>query len=257
VASLRASLGAVELAGSAAADGVAALRAEGGEGLRATLKSDLEALMAQLGLGLASSMELAGGRSAEAVQEELLAFRRSVGEALQHETRAQETALQVVSDELQATVASLDRKLTATLDLGARNERERIDALRSEVASAVGELRTALAELQREATGGPDLCQLRDELGGTFNSLERSLAEALQSDTDAQEQQQRVLRDELADALASVAQLVVDTARSEAQARAAAFDAAGQRIDQLARATAAVVGAQAELRNMLVQLWGQ
>jgi hypothetical protein len=120
----------------------------------------------------------------------------------------------------------------------------------------VQELRTALAGLPQN--GSEEVAsQLRDELAGTFTSLERSLADALQSDTEAQDQQQRVLRDELADALASVAQLVVDTARSEAQARSAAFDAAGQRIDQLARATAAVVGAQAELRNMMMQLWGQ
>jgi hypothetical protein len=257
VAGLRASLGAVELAGAAAADGVAALRAEGGTGLRETLKGDLEALLAQLGVGLVAAMEQAGGRGAEAVQEELLAFRRSIGEALQKETRARETALQVVSDELQTTVASLDRKLTTTLEEGAQTERERIEGLRRDVETAIDELRATVREAQSQTAGGGALEQLRKELGSTFSSLERSLADVLQSDADAQDQQQRALRDELADALASVAQLVVDTARSEAQARATAFDSAGQRIDQLARATAAVVGAQAELRNMLVQLWGQ
>ncbi|MDQ2648041.1 MAG: hypothetical protein M3Z03_00640, partial [Actinomycetota bacterium] len=257
VAGLRTSLGAVELAGAAAADGVAALRAEGGEGLRGTLRSDLESLMTQLGLGLASSMERTSGRSAEAVQEELLAFRRSIGEALQQETRARETALQVVSDELQATVAGLDRKITATLDVGARTERERLDALREDVAAALDDLRTTLREGVADRGDDEALTALRDELRDSVRTLETTLGDALRGDTDAQRAQQRALRDELADALGSVAELVVDTARSEAQSRAAAFDAAGQRIDQLARATAAVVGAQAELRNMLMQLWGQ
>ena len=99
--------------------------------------------------------------------------------------------------------------------------------------------------------------ELRERVGTLERNLRDALSDAVRGDTDAQQEQQRILRDELADALASVAQLVVDTARSESQARAAAFDAAGQRIDQLARATAAVVGAQAELRTMLMQLWGQ
>jgi hypothetical protein len=124
----------------------------------------------------------------------------------------------------------------AFADLRASLEKREADV----VESTVGQLRASIEKRDEDPVDA-----LREELAGTVRSLEWTL-------TEAQQNQQRILRDELADALVSVSQLVVD----EAKARAAELDAATRRIDELARATAQVAATQWELRELLLGIWG-
>lgn len=261
VASIRAALSSVELAGTAAADGVAALRAESGPHLRDGIRGDLEALVAQLGLGLTATIERTDDRSLEALREAMGTVRLGLEEALRNEGRRRDETLRSVQEELvgslTSTMGEIGPAVTAGVDATAAAAKEHLDTLRVEVEASLIALRTTLRDsLAKDKT--PDLAaRLGRELGATLESLEQALADTLQTDSDSHAQQQRVLRDELADALAAVAQLVVDTARGEAHARSSAFEATGQRIDQLARAISAVVTAQADLRAAFLQRFGQ
>jgi hypothetical protein len=232
------------------AEGVAALSTELGEQL-AAIRREASTTSGRLGEQLAAvRRESAEGLAAvpAQLQGQLAELQQTVVDAARADARSRETALIQATDALNAQVAAIDREVSAGLEANARAGREQLASLGAVVETAMQEVAAALATVvdaqEHDAVGA-----LRTELRDSLNSLQAAMAEA-------QREQQRVLRDELTDALVSLSQLVVDSTSTEASAQAERLEAIARRIDGLARTSTDLGTAQAELRALLLRIWG-
>jgi hypothetical protein len=234
---LSAKLTVIDQQQAAGLEGAAQAQREHLDGLRAVVTAS-----ARLEAGIqAQADDLAALRTASTSVARLEAT--TGAQHLEHVVIIREVAAQVAA--LEAVVQGQRKDLEALRAAVASAARTSTgpspsEAVRPVIEAAVADLRASL-----EQRGDDPVDALRKELGTTVRSLEWTL-------TEAQQNHQRMLRDELADALVSVSQLVVD----EAKSRATELEVATRRIDDLARATAQVAATQLELRELLLGIWG-
>jgi hypothetical protein len=261
-----------------------------------SVRTELATLLGALQSGIVDRLEQASGRDAQALRAALSSGFDRVGDRVAEALRTELTRLEVsllerlpraadgtVIDEREQLLATLEKigaQLTATLDrsfaamrttlaetahdgraaadgvqaiLGQGLEplRAEVTAMTERVAQRMAELRTAVTEAagtERSLTAA-QVERLRVQIEASLGGLEsayRGHVDALQAPSD---------KATAAVEAASMARaLEATTIHDEI---AAGLAAVGDRVDQLARSLTEVEQAQADLRRLVGQLWGE
>jgi hypothetical protein len=131
--------------------------------------------------------------------------------------------------------------------------------MRVELERALGELQDRMAKVlaDQDQAHVARLEALRAELAGTLDDIDDMVGSALEAGVGSFEQRAVGLRSEVSSAMYEVQQLIIESARADAELVDGAFAAAQRRIEEVAAVTRQVATEQAELRGLLEQVLRQ